>query len=171
MRRLFDNFGSSARSRSSRSARSRRIARLLHALGEPAKLAEEHGRAIAGRIADGPRGERLAILEHRDRTTGGGDRGREAWVLRVVLGWSDRDAAKALDCSRTALEGHLRTVSDRFDADDVAALRRGISAVGGIAMEDQRRSQLPSTSWSRLRPLAGMAMVAVGLVLVIRWLG
>lgn len=171
MRRLFDNFGFPARARPSRSARSRRIARLLHALGEPTPVAEAHGRALAARIADGPRGERLAILEHRERTPGGGDRGREVWVLRVVLGWSDRDAAKALDCSRTALEGHLRTVSDRFDADDVAALRRGISQVGGITMKGEHRSQKPPTSWSRLRPLAGMALVAVGLALVIRWLG
>ena len=168
---LFDNFRFSARSRPSRAARARRIARLLHALGEPAKEAERHGRALADRIADGPRGERLAILEHRERIPGGGDRGREAWVLRRVLGWSDRDAARGMDCSRTALEGHLRTVSERFDLDDVAALRQGISQVDGGMTEIGHRPHRPPSSWSRLLPLVGMVGVAIGLALVIRWVG
>ncbi len=56
---------------------------------------------------DGPRGEQLVIIEHRERVPGGGDRGHEAWVLRHVLGWNERDAARALDCSRTALRLHL----------------------------------------------------------------
>ena len=117
--------------RSARPARARRIARLLHALGEPVADAERHGRRLASRVADGPRGERLAILDHRERVEGGGDRGREAWVLRIVLGWSDRDAARAMDCSRSALEGHLTSLGSRFDEEDVLALRHGMAAVDG----------------------------------------
>ena len=117
--------------RSARPARARRIARFLHALGEPAAEAERHGRRLASQVADGPRGERLAILDHRERVEGGGDRGREAWVLRIVLGWSDRDAARAMDCSRSALEGHLKGLGGRFDADDVLALRHGMAAIDG----------------------------------------
>ena len=119
------------RPKATRPPRVRRIARLLHALGEPAAEAVKHGRGLAGRVADGPRGERLAILEHRERVDGGGDRGREAWVLRIVLGWSDRDAARAMDCSRSALSGHLASLGGRFDGQDVEALRHAMAAVDG----------------------------------------
>ena len=169
MPRFFPRFGFDSRFRPSHPARARRIARLLHALGEPVKVAERHGRALAGRIADGPRGERLAILEHRERSPGGGDRGREAWVLRRVLGWSDRDAAKALDCSRTALHGHLQTISGRFDDDDVAALRQGIARVDGGMVHPEVRSGRAQSGWSRLLPLVVAVAVVLALVMATRW--
>jgi hypothetical protein len=90
-----------------RAARIRRIARLLVALGEPSDAAIRAAARLAPRVTNGPRGEQLAIIEHRERVAGGGDRGHEAWVLRRVLGWGERDAARALDCSRTALRLHL----------------------------------------------------------------
>ena len=52
-------------------------------------------------------------------------------MLRIVLGWSDRDAARAMDCSRSALEGHLKSLGNRFDAEDVQALRHGMAAIDG----------------------------------------
>ena len=78
------------------------------ALGESPSDAAVAAARLSRRVMDGPRGEQLAIIEHRERVAGGGDRTQEAWVLRRVLGWGERDAARALDCSRTALRLHLQ---------------------------------------------------------------
>ena len=156
--------------RSERPARARRVARLLHGLGESAADAARHGRRLAPSVPDGPRGERMAILDHRERMPGGGDRGREAWVLRVVLGWSPRDAARALDCSKTALDVHQRANEGRFDQDDVAALRRGMAAIdaegdgGSGGVGSFPRIGAP---W---RWLVAGTMGLLGLDLLVRWL-
>lgn len=118
--------------RPARTTRTRRLARLLVALGDDVDVAIDRGRRLARTAADGPRGERLAILDHRERVADGGDRLHESWVLRHVLGWSERDAAKALDCSRTVLRRHLAARPPRSDADERAAIdavRRRMDAV------------------------------------------
>lgn len=154
--------------RSDRPARARRVARLLHALGEPRAEAERHGLRLSSRVPDGPRGERLAIMDHRDRASGGGDREREAWVLRIVFAWSDRDAARAMDCSRSALERHLAGIAGRFDDDDVRALRHAMASVdaeGAPGFAKRVAARLPGRPW---RWLIVLAVVVLSLDLLIR---
>ena len=112
----------------------------------------------------------MAIPDHRERMPDGGDRGREAWVLRVVLGWSSRDAARALDCSKTALDVHLRANEGRFDQDDVAALRRGMAAIdaeGGGGSGRLRSFPRIGAPW---RWLVAGTVGLLGLDLLVRWL-
>lgn len=142
-------------------------------MGEPAEAATAHARPLARRLPDGPRGERLIILEHRERLKDGGDRAREAWVLRAVFGWSERDAAKAMDCSRTALRIHLGAGADRFDADDARALRLGVASIdaGGDSDERSSSSAVSAESVARdLAPLFGVVVIAVLLAISMRWL-
>ena len=151
----------------------RRIARLLHALGEPRETAASHARPLARRLPDGPRGERLVILEHRERMEGGGDRAREAWVLRAVFGWSERDAAKALDCSRTALRLHLEAGTGRFDQRDVQALRLGVASLDApvrVGSSTPGSADSTDSAIRALAPLAGGVVVVILLAASMRWL-
>jgi hypothetical protein len=150
--------------RKDRAARTRRIARLLVALGEPPVAAVAAATRLSRRVADGPRGEQLAIIEHRERTAGGGDRTHEAWVLRHVLGWNERDAARALDCSRTALRLHLGNRPRRSAEEDerrIAEIRARMMEITVGAVPDTS-SAVPE----RHRVLLGFGLVVAILTLL-----
>jgi hypothetical protein len=139
-----------------------RTCRLLLALGMSRVDAEHTARVVRNHPAFDTRGGRLAVFAYRESDPAGGDRIREAWILVSVLGWEERAAAIALDCSRTALRGHLEQAASRFDAIDVEALRRIVDAYRPGPMEDE--SAAPTTDPYRLmRWLGWTAVVVVGL--------
>jgi hypothetical protein len=103
----------------------------------------------------------LAIIRHRERAPGGGSRSHEAWVLRRVLGWGERDAARALDCSRTALRLHLQQTSawsPEEEASRIAETRARMDEVpfGGDSIEEALVAR-------RRRGFVLVAIVAAGL--------
>lgn len=120
--------------RKHRSARIRRLATLFVALGDPESEAIAAASRLARRVPDGPRGERMAIIERRERVPEA-SRSHEAWVLRRVMGWTERDAAKALDCSRTVLCRHLedRSVDEEEEQRRIA---RCWTRIHGLADAD-----------------------------------
>ena len=83
-------------------------------------------------------------------------------MLRVVLGWSDRDAARAMDCSRNALEGHLKALGDRFDGEDAQALRHGMAAIDA----EHRSRMVDSGVWRLRKPWRWMILGVVLLLLL-----
>ena len=106
----------------------------------------------------------MAIIEHRERTAGGGDRTHEAWVLRHVLGWNERDAARALDCSRTALRLHLGNSPRRSAEDDerqIAEIRARMAQITVGAV-----TNTPSAGRERRRVLLGFGLVVAILTLL-----
>ena len=100
-----------------------RICRLLLALGMDRAVAEHRAMILRRHPSFAARGDRLAVFAYRESEPEGGDRVREAWILASVLGWEERESALALDCSRTALRGHLLVAQDRYSTEDAAALR------------------------------------------------
>ena len=147
-----------------------RTCRLLLALGMSRVDAERTARTIRKHHAFQTRGGRLAVFAYRESDSDGGDRVREAWILVSVLGWGERDAAIALDCSRTALRGHLEQAASRFDAADVEALRRIVDAYRPGPME---AASAPRTDdpYRLLRWLGWIAVVVVGLEVLRRLTG
>jgi hypothetical protein len=155
-----------------RAARTRRIARLLVALGESPTEAIPAARRLASRVLDGPRGEQLAIIEHRERVAGGGDRSREAWVLRRVLGWGERDAARALDCSRTALRLHLGSrppLDPDAEAASIEEIRRRMDEVR--VTEFAAASFRHSTGGRALFRVAMVSLTLLALAIATRFVG
>lgn len=139
-----------------------RTCRLLLALGMNRADAERTARSVRNHRAFGTRGGRLAIFAYRESDPAGGDRIREAWILLSVLGWGERESAIALDCSRTALRGHLQQAASRFDAVDVEALRKIVDAYRPGPME---AASTPGAEdpYRLLRWLGWTAVVVVGL--------
>jgi hypothetical protein len=134
------------------------------ALGESPEEAMIAGSRLSGRVVDGPRGEQLAIIEHRDRVPGGGDRGHEAWVLRRVLGWGERDAARALDCSRTALRLHLDArprMDDAEEARRIGDIRDRMRAVRPGAAPIPKERDLARRRMARLLVLGVLAVTVL----------
>ncbi len=95
----------------------------------------------------------MAVFAYRESEPGGGDRAREAWILTAVLGWEERASALALDCSRTALRGHLVTANDRYSAEDASALRAMVDSFEPSGVEPEP------------------ALEAAGLPVVLAWMG
>ena len=139
-----------------------RTCRLLLALGMNRVDAERTARTVRNHPAFETRGGRLAVFAYRESDPAGGDRIREAWILISVLGWAEREAAIALDCSRTALRGHLQQAASRFDAVDVEALRKIVDAYRPGPME---AASTPGAEdpYRLLRWLGWTAVVVVGL--------
>ncbi len=141
--------------------------RLLLALGMSRVDAERTARTVRKHHAFRTRGGRLAVFAYRESDPAGGDRIREAWILLSVLGWGERESAIALDCSRTALRGHLEQAAARFDEADVVALRRVVDAYRPGRMEIE--PELPTEDPYRLlRWLGWIAVAVVGLEVVRR---
>ena len=139
-----------------------RTCRLLLALGMNRVEAERTARKVRDHHSFRTRGGRLAVFAYRDSDPDGGDRVREAWVLGSVLGWGERESAIALDCSRTALRGHLEQASTRFDEVDARALRRIVDAYrpGPLEEEPPEGREDP---YRFIRSLGWIAVVVLGL--------
>ena len=139
-----------------------RTCRLLLALGMNRVDAERTARTVRKHHAFRTRGGRLAIFAYRESDPAGGDRIREAWILLSVLGWGERESAIALDCSRTALRGHLEQAASQFDEVDVEALRRVVDAYlpGPMEAESVAAAEDP---YRLLRWLGWIAVSVVGL--------
>ncbi len=139
-----------------------RICRLLLALGMDREVAERQAMTLRRHPSFAARGDRMAVFAYRESEPGGGDRAREAWILTAVLGWEERASALALDCSRTALRGHLVTASDRYSAEDASALRAMVESFepSGVEPEPVRETAgLPMIlGW-----MAIVALVLIGL--------
>lgn len=156
----------------SRIDRITRIARLLVALGDEPAVAVARGRRLVGRAADGPRGERLAIQDHRERAADGGDRLHESWVLRRVLGWSERDAARALDCSRTVLRRHLEAIPDRSPEAETAEIETVRRRMQEVVVADAPGWAAFSRGGRRWLAWGGLAAVLLaGLAIIVGRLG
>jgi len=130
-----------------------RICRLLLALGMDREVAERQAVALRRHPSFAARGDRMAVFAYRESEPGGGDRAREAWILTAVLGWEERASALALDCSRTALRGHLVTANDRYSAEDASALRAMVDSFEPSGVEPEP------------------ALEAAGLPVVLAWMG
>ena len=92
-------------------------------------------------------------------------------MLRIVLGWSDRDAARAMDCSRSAMEGHLASLGGRFDDQDVEALRHAMAALDGEG--DSRSGNVSKPSLGLAVPwrwLISVVVVILAIDLLVRFL-
>lgn len=124
--------------------------------------AEETARRVRHHPAFENRGGRLAVFAYRESDLAGGDRIREAWILVSVLGWEERDAAIALDCSRTALRGHLEQATSRFDELDVEALRKIVDAYRPGPVEVEPAAPV-ADPYRFVRLLGWLAVVVVGL--------
>ncbi|MCP4834152.1 MAG: hypothetical protein GY895_05245 [Phycisphaera sp.] len=140
---------------------------MLLALGMSRVDAERTARTVRKHRAFQTRGGRLAVFAYRESDPAGGDRIREAWILMSVLGWGERESAIALDCSRTALRGHLEQAAARFDEADVEALRRIVDAyrLGSNKIEREPPAEDP---YRLLRWLGWIAVAVVGLEVVRR---
>lgn len=134
------------------------------ALGESPEDAVAAARTLSRRVVDGPRGEQLAIIEHRERTAGGGDRAHEAWVLRRVLGWGERDAARALDCSRTALRLHLASRPPLEPAAEAASIQEIRCRMRGVRVSDRLPTALTRSRARRM--LVRVALVVSALLVM-----
>ena len=162
-------------------SRQRRVYRLLAMLsGRPIAAAEALKKGLPARIPDGPRGERIAV--HLARTLEPGRLSllaepyaeqlasldhpeREAWVLRRGLGFTERDAAIALDCSRTVLRRRLESVDDRLDSGAVRAVRSTMLNIG-LPVEAIRTRHARQRRWRWFGLIILFVMVVVGLDLL-----
>jgi hypothetical protein len=148
-----------------------RICRLLLALGMDREIAERQAMTLRGHPSFAARGDRLAVFAYRASESRGGDRVREAWVLTSVLGWEERESALALDCSRTALRGHLVTARDRYSSEDATSLKRKVDSFEPSDFEPEpirEKAGLPVI----LRWMAAVALVLIGLEMarrIIEW--
>jgi len=109
----------------------------------------------------------MAIIERRDRVPEA-SRSHEAWVLRRVMGWTERDAAKALDCSRTVLCRHLEDRSVDED-EERRRIERCRARIHGLADADAWKRPTGERE-RRLRILltfVGLGLVATVLAAVV----
>ena len=139
-----------------------RICRLLLALGMDRSIAEHRAMTLRGHPSFAARGDRLAVFAYRESEPRGGDRVREAWILTTVLGWEERESALALDCSRTALRGHLVTAEHRYSAEDASALRSMVDSFEPSAVEPDLVRE--KAGWPMILIwMAAVAMLLIGL--------
>lgn len=166
-------------------SRQRRVYRLVAILsGRPLAAAEALKTGLPARIPDGPRGERIAVqiartLEpgrlgvlappYADQLFSLEPAQREAWVLRRGLGFGERDAAIALDCSRTVLRRRLAQVDDRLDAAAVRAVRSAMLELG-LPAEFIRTGRAHRRRWRWFRLLIVIVLVVGAFDLVRSWL-
>ena len=123
----------------------RRVFRLLAILTGRPLAAGERLSNLPAHIPTGPRGERIAVHAARDmeqgslsllpediaeRVYGLEHQLREAWILSEVMGYDDRNAAIALDCSRTGVKNRLESVRGCVELGDAEALRACMSGLG-----------------------------------------
>ena len=165
-------------------ARIRRLYRLLVVLcGRPIAAGERLG-SLPVRIPDGPRGERIAIQAARDMESGAmtilpseigraiarlPQQDREVWVLRRVMGFSERDTAIAVDCSRTVVRRRLENLGDSLGPDEVAEVRSMMLRLG-LPVGYLRHRRIERRGRRRLMQLAGVGVVLVAVDVLRRWL-
>ncbi len=161
----------------------RRVFRLLSILtGRPlaagALLSE-----FPSSIPPGPRGERIAVHAARDmepgrlsllpqeiadRIYGLEPQLREAWVLRDVLGYNDRNAAIALDCSRTVVRNRMDALQGQIKNGDAEALRDCMAGLG-LPEEFIRSVRDRKNARRGIRLLVGLASAVIALDLLRTW--
>ncbi len=93
-------------------------------------------------------------------------------MLRRVLGWGERDAARALDCSRTALRLHLGSrppLNPVSEAASIEAVRRRMDEV---LITDHATSPFGRPTVGRaLSRVAMVALAILALVVATRFIG
>jgi len=166
----------------------RRIYRLALLLSGRPDTAGAVVRSVLGdrggiRAADVARLDRLVILRCRDHRARPLDlpgldafaagvlasldaQPREAWLLARVFGLPEREAARSMDCSVTAVRLHLEradaTIRDRLDEDRRRAMVGGLrTLVAGIDVPADVRA-----GWvrrRRLRRVRTLVVAAIGL--------
>lgn len=158
-------------------ARYRRVFRLVAVLtGRPLASASVLA-TLPREIPDGPRGERIAVQAARDfeyaqsslldaslaeRFSALAPQNREAWVLRRVLCFTERDTAISMDCSRTVVRQRLETIGTSFSEDDAAAVRASMLSIG-LPASFQRQHQERERARKVLLVMAVLAGIAVGI--------
>ena len=158
-------------------ARYRRVFRLVAILtGRPLASVSVLS-TLPEEIPDGPRGERIAVQAARgfkparssllegplaDSLFALPPQNREAWVIRRVLGFSERETAIAMDCSRTVVRQRLETIGDAFSTEDAIAVRESMLQIG-IPAGFQRHRQERARARKILLILVVVAGVAIGI--------
>ena len=134
-------------------ARQRRVFRLVAILTGRLLASVEVLSALPEVIPDGPRGERIAVQASRrfkaaqsslldgavaEKLFALAPQVREAWVLRRVLEFNERETAIAMDCSRTVVRNRLETIVDLMSRQDAGVVRQAMLRIG-VPQGYQRR--------------------------------
>lgn len=161
----------------------RRIFRLLSVLTGRPLAAGEALSSLPSRIPVGPRGERIAVHAAREmdsgrlslvpqeianRIYGLAHELRETWILSDVMGYTDRHAAIALDCSRTVVKNRLESVRTYIQPGDVEAIR---ACMSGLGLPDEFVRAIRDREKARkgIWLLGGMAVGVISLDLLRIW--
>ena len=105
-------------------------------------------------------GKAIAELPQQDR---------EVWVLRQVMGFSERDTAIAVDCSRTVVRRRLEHLGDAPGPNAVEEVRSAMLGLG-LPSGFLRHRRIEHRGRRRLMQLALVGVVLVVVDLLRRWL-
>lgn len=94
---------------------------------------------------------------------------REVWVLRRVMGFSERDTAIAVDCSRTVVRRRLESLGDTLGANEVEEVRSMMLRLG-LPMGYLRHRRIERRGRRRLLQLAVVGLLLVAVDVLRRWL-